>query len=95
MAKKVQFEKLQELEKQKIKAEQAYELYHEMCNKLYKTHGEDQLYTEISPDENGKCFLRVSLIDNIKKLENGEAVVGISMVRGLGVKIERLKGQPK
>jgi len=95
MAKKVRFETVQELEVLKIKAELAYELYHELCNKLYKKHGEAQIYSEMEPDDQGKAFLRVSLIDNVKKLEAGEAVVGISMVRSLGVKIERLKNQPK
>ena len=86
---------MQELEHLKIKAEQAYELYHEKCAELYKQYGESQVYTEIEPDDAGKSFLRVSLVDNAKKLEAGEAVIGISMVRKLGVKIERLKNPPK
>ena len=95
MAKKVKLKTVQELEVLKLTAEAAYEEYHIRCMELFKKYGEAQIYSKIVPDDDGKSFLRVSIVDNIKKLTNRDNLVGISVIRPLGVKVERLKKEPK
>jgi hypothetical protein len=84
-----------DLEKLKDKAEAAYVLYHEKSEELNKKAKGETLAFPVKPDADGNKWIRVTFVDNIKKLENGETVVGISIVRPLHVKLDRLKNQPK
>ena len=83
--------KIQEL---KVLAEEAYEKYHQECKKLFDEEGEEQHSVEIEPID-GKGWLRLTLVDNAKRLKDGETVVGISIVREVGAKVEYLKNKPK
>lgn len=83
--------KIQEL---KVIAEEAYAKYHEACAKLFATEGEGKHSVEIEPVD-GKSWLRLTLVDNAKRLKNGDTVVGISIVREVGAKVEYLVNKPK
>lgn len=91
MATPKQILRIQEL---KVEAEAAYEKYHEACKKLFDSEGEGQHSVEIEPID-GKGWLRLTLVDNAKRLKNGETVIGISIVREVGAKVEYLKNKPK
>lgn len=91
MATDKQILKIQEL---KILAEQAYEKYHEEVKKVFDVEGESVSCVEIEPID-GKNWVRLTLIDNAARLKAGETVVGISLVREVGAKIEYLVNKPK
>jgi len=91
MATPKQILKIQEL---KIEAEKAYEEYHKAVEKLFEAEGESKHIVEIEPQD-GKNWLRITLLDNVRALNNGENLIGISIVRPIGVKVEYLKNEPK
>lgn len=84
--------KIQQL---KIEAEEAYQKYHDEVNKVFEREGDSSHSFPIEEDEDRNKFIRLQLIDNEKKLAAGESIVGISMVRPVGVKISLLKNKPK
>jgi len=79
----------------KIEAEQAYDRYNAEIDKIYAREGEGSHSGPIQEDEDRNKFIRLTITDNIQKLQRGEPVVGISMVKPLGVKISLLKNKPK
>jgi len=83
------------IQNMKIEAEEAYERYHDEIAKLFEKHGETALSTEIEETDLGQKWLRITLTDNAKRLKSGETVVGISIVRKIGSKIDLLKNKPK
>jgi len=91
MATPKQILRIQEL---KINAEKAYDIYNEACAKLLEEEDEKKHVVEIEPQDN-KNWLRLTLVDNSKRLKRGETVVGISIIKKCGAKVEYLKNKPK
>ena len=92
MATPKQILRIQEL---KVLAENAYQEFHDEVQKVFDKEGEISDSVEIEPTEEGHKWLRVTLTDNSAKLKRGEQVVGISLVRPVGCKIDMLKNKPK
>ena len=92
MATDKQVLRVQEL---KVTAENAYAKYHEAIAKIFEEEGEIVHAIEIEPNEDGKTWLRLSLVDNAARLKRQETVVGISVIRECGAKLDYLKNKPK
>jgi len=91
MATDRQILRIQEL---KVTAENAYAKYHEAIAKVFEEEGELTHSIEIEPVE-GKSWLRLTLVDNAARLKRQETVVGISIIRECGAKLDYLKNKPK
>ena len=78
----------------KVEAEAAYEKYHQEVKKVFDAEGESVHAVEIEPID-GKNWVRLTLTDNASRLKAGENVIGISIVREVGAKIEYLVNKPK
>ena len=91
----IRIETVLKIQKLKIEAEEAYAKYQSAVDAVFDKEGESSHAFEIAEDSDRNKFIRLSLTDNIEKLKNGESIVGISMVKPVGVKISLLKNKPR
>ena len=93
--KKIPFELIAELEMLRAKAQELYNEYDNKALELFEKYGESQHSHEMEQDDNGCKYIRLSIIDNNRKLKEGESVVGVSVIKPIVIEIKRLKREPK
>ena len=95
MKKMPTFRDIQQLETFKSECDVMWEKYHDKCLKFIEDFGFGAFYDQIETDADGNNFLKISIDDNVKKLKDGEKVIGISVIKPYSITIRRQKTQPK
>jgi len=86
---------LKEIVALKRNAEKAYEALDAKVKSIFDRDGETiASFEEVSPDDD-KAWTRVSLTDNVKKLKEEGSCFHSTAFKAIGIKVERLKNQPK
>lgn len=95
MAKTINIKTFQKVEKIKGVIEKAYAELEKISNKLYKEHGETEFVIEIEPDEEGNKFMRLKIVNNLRKLEEEGVMYSAASFKKYNLELKRLKREPK
>ncbi len=94
--KKINIKTFQRVEKIREIIKKGYAELEKISDKLMKEHGECVFETELNEaDENGKKWMRLTITDNVKKLEEDGVVYSAASFRRFDVAVKRLKNKPK
>ena len=93
---KITIEEILELEGLKDKISKLYEEYDNKAKELLNKFGETSVsYPLEKEDEEGHKFIRIKVIDNVKKMQSGGTVYKTASFKAIELDIERLKREPK
>jgi hypothetical protein len=93
--KSIAFERIQEIEDLKNQAAEIYERIDNIAQELYRKHGETESSFEIEEDESGNHWIRLKIVDNIKRLKEGLTLFKPAIFKPIDIEIRRLKNKPK
>ena len=93
---KITIEEVLELEGLKEKINKLYEEYDNTAKELLNKFGETTVsYPLDKEDLEGHKFIRLKVIDNVKKMQTGGTVYKTASFKAIELEIDRLKREPK
>ena len=91
----ITLEEILELNQIKKQINDLYEVLNKKANDLWAHHGEATVYYPIPETETGQKFVRIKIIDNIRKLKEDAKVFVSTSFKPIDMDIDFLKREPK
>jgi len=83
------------LEQIKCEINRLYNELDKATETLHEKYGEDAFYYEIEEDSDGHKFAKLEIVNNIRKLNEGESVFKATSFKPQELVVKRYKRKPK
>ena len=92
----ITLQEILELENLKEQIQKLYEDYDSKAKELLAKFGETSVHYPLEKeDEEGHKFIRIKVIDNVKKMQTGGTIFKTASFKAIDLDIDRLKREPK